>query len=169
MLDTEVYSNTGGQASKATPLGALAKFAAARARRSEKKDLGMMAMPTARLRGQIAFGAKDATVKAFLEADSYPGPSLIIAYSHCIASIRWDPRRLENGEAPLVVDAPGGKIPVQEYMKNETRFRVVEKMSPERFKQVRRSDSQRGTDRRMAMYEHLAKLKMPNGKPSSNQ
>jgi len=191
VLDTEVYSNTGGQASKATPLGATAKFAA-NGKEIEKKDLGLMSMSYGHVYvASVAFGAKDThTVRAFLEADSYPGPSLIIAYSPCIAHgydlafgldqqkravesgiwplYRWDPRRLENGEPPLIVDAPGGKIPVQEYMKNETRFRVVEKMSPERFKQFG-IDSQRGTDRRMAMYEHLAKLKLPNGKPSSSQ
>jgi len=185
VLDTEVYSNTGGQASKATPLGAAAKFAA-KGKETEKKDLGLMAMSYGNVYvASIALGAKDThTVKALLEADSYPGPSLIIAYSHCIAHgydlaygldqqdravksgiwslYRWDPRRLEQGEPPLVVDAPGGKIPVEEYMKNETRFRVVEKVSPERFRRFA-AQAQLGTDRRMALYEHLAKLKMPVG------
>ncbi len=185
VLDTEVYSNTGGQASKATPLGAAAKFAA-QGKEIEKKDLGLMAMSYGHVYvASIALGAKDThTVKALLEADSWPGPSLIIAYSHCIAHgydlaygldqqdravksgiwslYRWDPRRLEEGEPPLIVDAPGGKIPVLEYMKNETRFRVVEKVSPERFRQFAK-DAQLGTDRRLALYRHLAQLKMPAG------
>jgi pyruvate-ferredoxin/flavodoxin oxidoreductase len=185
VLDTEVYSNTGGQASKATPLGAAAKFAT-RGKETEKKDLGLMAMSYGHVYvASVALGAKDThTVKAFLEADSWPGPSLIIAYSHCIAHgydlaygldqqdravksgiwglYRWDPRRLQQGEPPLVVDAPGGKIPVPEYMKNETRFRVVEKVSPERFRAFA-ARAQLGTDRRLALYRHLAQLKMPVG------
>jgi len=185
VLDTEVYSNTGGQASKATPLGAAAKFAA-KGKETEKKDLGLMAMSYGHVYvASIALGAKDThTVKTLLEADSWPGPSLIIAYSHCIAHgydlaygldqqdravksgiwslYRWDPRRLEQGESPLIVDAPGGKIPVSEYMKNETRFRVVEKLSPERFRKFA-ANAQLGTDRRMALYRHLAELKMPAG------
>ena len=86
VLDTEVYSNTGGQQSKATPLGAAAKFAVGRQGR-RKKDLGLMAMAYGHVYvAQVAFGAKDAqTLKAFLEAEAYHGPSLIIAYSHCIA------------------------------------------------------------------------------------
>jgi pyruvate-ferredoxin/flavodoxin oxidoreductase len=123
VLDTEVYSNTGGQQSKATPLGAAAKFAAA-GKASPKKDLGLIAMSYGNVYvARIAFGAKDAqTVKAFLDADSYPGPSLIIAYSHCIAHgydlvygarqqklavdsgvwplYRFDPRRIDEGKAP---------------------------------------------------------------------
>jgi len=185
VLDTEVYSNTGGQASKATPLGAAAKFAA-KGKEVQKKDLGLMAMSYGHVYvASIALGAKDThTVKTLLEADSWPGPSLIIAYSHCIAHgydlaygldqqdravksgiwslYRWDPRRLEQGEPPLIVDAPGGKIPVTEYMKNETRFRVVEKVSPQRFREFAR-EAQLGTDRRMALYHHLAQLRMPAG------
>src|SRR5690606_23137923 len=86
VLDTEVYSNTGGQASKATPLGAAAKFAAA-GKEVHKKDLGLIAMSYGHVYvASVAMGASDnQTVKAFLEAESYPGPSLIIAYSHCIA------------------------------------------------------------------------------------
>ena len=86
VLDTEVYSNTGGQQSKSTPTGAAAKFAAA-GKTGGKKDLGLMAMAYGHVYvAQVAFGAKDAqTLKAFLEAEAYPGPSLIIAYSHCIA------------------------------------------------------------------------------------
>ena len=128
MLDTEVYSNTGGQASKATPLGAAAKFAAA-GKAIGKKDLGLMAMSYGHVYvARVAFGAKDAqTVKAFLEAEAYDGPSLIIAYSHCIAHgydmahgaeqqklavdsgvwplYRFDPRRIAKGEPPLQLDS----------------------------------------------------------------
>ena len=123
VLDTEVYSNTGGQQSKATPLGAAAKFAVA-GKETGKKDLGLMAMGYGHVYvAQVAFGAKDTqTVKAFLEAESYPGPSLIIAYSHCIAHgydmahgldqqrlavdaavwplFRFDPRRVAQGLPP---------------------------------------------------------------------
>src|SRR5678816_3830249 len=124
VLDTEVYSNTGGQQSKATPMGAAAKFAAA-GKPTGKKDLGLLAMGYGHVYvAKVAFGAKMAqTAQAFLEAESYPGPSLIIAYSHCIAHgydmaqgpaqqklavdsgvwplYRFDPRRLVKGEAPL--------------------------------------------------------------------
>src|SRR6185503_7319723 len=121
VLDTEVYSNTGGQQSKATPTGASAKFAAS-GKRGAKKDLGLMAMAYGHVYvAQIAFGAKDGqTLKALIEAESYPGPSLVIAYSHCIAHgydlacglehqklaadsgywplYRFDPRRVSNGQ-----------------------------------------------------------------------
>ncbi len=183
VLDTEVYSNTGGQASKATPLGAAAKFAA-NGKAVNKKDLGLMAMNYGHVYvASVAFGAKDAhTVKAFQEADSYPGPSLIIAYSHCIAHgydmqfgadqqlravqsgiwplYRYDPRRVLEGKPPLVVDAPGGKIRVQEYMKNETRFRMVEKIDPERFQRFA-VQAQEAAVRRMAVYEHMSHLILP--------
>ncbi|MCG3138586.1 MAG: Pyruvate-flavodoxin oxidoreductase [Phycisphaerae bacterium] len=183
VLDTEVYSNTGGQASKSTPLGASAKFAVA-GKGIGKKDLGLMAMSYGHVYvASIAFGAKDNhTVQAFLEAESYPGPSLIIAYSHCIAHgydlqfgldqqkravdsgiwplYRYDPRRLLNGEAPLVLDAPAGKIPVKEYMSNETRFRMVEKIDPERFRQLA-IQAQQAAQRRIAVYDHMAKLQVP--------
>jgi pyruvate-ferredoxin/flavodoxin oxidoreductase len=183
VLDTEVYSNTGGQASKATPLGAAAKFAS-RGKAVDKKDLGLMAMNYGHVYvASIAFGARDAqTVRAMTEADAYPGPSLIIAYSHCIAHgydmafgadqqkravdsgvwpvYRFDPRRIDAGEPPLVVDMPGGKIPVQDYMRNEARFRMVERMDPERFRDFARR-SQLAAERRIATYQHLATLRLP--------
>ncbi len=183
VLDTEVYSNTGGQSSKATPLGAAAKFAST-GKASDKKDLGLMALNYGHVYvASVAFGAKDfQTVRAFTEADSYPGPSIIIAYSHCIAHgydmqfgvdqqkravesgiwpvYRFDPRRVDKGEAPLVVDMPGGKIPVVEYMKNETRFRMVEKIDPARFKKFAAS-AQLAAERRIATYKHIAELKFP--------
>ena len=183
VLDTEVYSNTGGQSSKATPLGAAAKFAS-RGKRVDKKDLGLMAMNYGHVYvASLAFGARDAqTVRAFTEADSYHGPSLLIAYSHCIAHgydmafgvdqqkravdsgvwplYRFDPRRIDQGEPPLVVDMPGGKIPVQEYMRNETRFRMVERMDPELFRDFAKR-SQLAAERRIATYQHLATLRLP--------
>jgi pyruvate-ferredoxin/flavodoxin oxidoreductase len=183
VLDTGVYSNTGGQASKATPLGAAAKFAA-HGKDVNKKDLGLMAMSYGYVYvASVALGAQEGhTLKAFLEAGSYPGPSLIMAYTHCIAHgydlrfgpqqqklavdsgvwplYRYDPRRTDVGEPPLIVDAEGGKIPVSEYMKNETRFKMVEKLDPEAFRRyaVR---SQLSAERRMAVYKHLSQLRLP--------
>jgi pyruvate-ferredoxin/flavodoxin oxidoreductase len=183
VLDTEVYSNTGGQASKATPLGAAAKFAS-RGKAVDKKDLGLMAMNYGHVYvASIAFGARDAqTVRAMMEADAYDGPSLVIAYSHCIAHgydmafgadqqkravdsgvwplYRFDPRRIDQGEPPLVVDMPGGKIPVQDYMRNEARFRMVERMDPDGFRDFARR-SQLAAERRIATYQHLATLRLP--------
>ena len=183
MLDTEVYSNTGGQASKSTPLGAAAKFAAA-GKEVAKKDLGLMAMSYGHVYvATVAFGAKDNhTVQAFQEADSYDGPSIIIAYSHCIAHgydlaygldqqklavdsgiwplYRYDPRRVLTGEPPLILDSQGGKVRVGDYMRNETRFRMVEKMDPERFKRLA-VDAARASERRIAVYDHMAKLRVP--------
>ncbi len=185
VLDTEVYSNTGGQQSKATPIGASAKFAMA-GKAIPKKDLGMIAMAYGNVYvAHIAFGAKDAqTVKAFLEADAYPGPSLVIAYSHCIAHgydlaygldqqklavetgywplYRFDPRRLEAGENPLQLDSAAPKGDVAKYMANETRFRVVQQQNPERFKQLLALE-QHEVATRFSIYEQLAKLSVPNG------
>ena len=190
VLDTEVSSNTGGQASKATPLGAAAKFAAA-GKGTQKKDLGLMAMSYGHVYvASIALGAKDNhTVQAFLEADAYPGPSLIIAYSHCIAHgydlsfgceqqklavdsgiwplYRYDPRKLLAGEPPLSLDAKPGKTPVADYMRNETRFRMVEKINPERFRQLA-IDAQAAAARRVAIYDHMAKLCVPKAEVGNN-
>jgi pyruvate-ferredoxin/flavodoxin oxidoreductase len=180
VLDTEVYSNTGGQQSKATPLGAAAKFAAA-GKELPKKDLGLMAMSYGNVYvAKIAFGAKDhQTVKAFLEAESYPGPSLIIAYSHCIAHgydmafgaeqqklavecgtwplYRFDPRRVGTGEPPLVLDCGEPKIRVAQYMKNENRFRMLERLGPDRARDLTAA-AQLETERRFRHYQQLAKL-----------
>ncbi|MFN3076121.1 MAG: pyruvate:ferredoxin (flavodoxin) oxidoreductase [Alphaproteobacteria bacterium] len=157
VMDTEVYSNTGGQASKATPIGASAKFAIA-GRAIGKKDLGMIAVSYGHVYvAMVAFGAKDAqTVRAFLDAESYDGPSLIIAYSHCIAHgydmvhsldqqkmavdsghwplYRYDPRLLASGKKPLVLDSGPAKTPLAEFMSSESRFRVIERSDPERYK-----------------------------------
>jgi pyruvate-ferredoxin/flavodoxin oxidoreductase len=179
VLDTEVYSNTGGQQSKATPLGAAAKFASA-GKSVPKKDLGLM-MTTYRnvYVARVAFGAKDQhTVRAFQEAESYPGPSLIIAYSHCIAHgydlalgleqqklavgtgtwplYRWDPRRLERSENPFQLDsaAPQGRL--LDYMRNEARFRMVEHENPERFKELLAA-AEDDLARRFRTYQDLAR------------
>jgi pyruvate-ferredoxin/flavodoxin oxidoreductase len=183
VLDTEVYSNTGGQASKSTPLGAAAKFAAA-GKAVNKKDLGLMAMSYGHVYvASIAFGAKDShTVQVFQEAESYDGPSLIIAYSHCIAHgydlrfgaeqqklavnsgvwplYRYDPRRVARGQPPLVIDVPPGKATVQEYMRNETRFRMVEKIDPVRFRELAAAAKDHAAQR-VALYQQLAHIVLP--------
>jgi pyruvate-ferredoxin/flavodoxin oxidoreductase len=180
VLDSEVYSNTGGQQSKATPLGAIAKFAAA-GKESGKKDLGLMAMTYGNVYvARIAFGSKDhQTVKALLEAEAYPGPSLVIAYSHCIAHgydmadgtnqqklavdsgawplYRFDPRRIAAGEPPLQLDSPPPKIGIEEYMRNENRFRMLERLGEERYRRLVGA-AQREVERRSGLYQRLAAL-----------
>jgi pyruvate-ferredoxin/flavodoxin oxidoreductase len=184
VLDTEVYSNTGGQASKSTPLGAAAKFAAA-GKEIHKKDLGLMAMSYGHVYvASVAFGAKDSqTVQAFQEAESYDGPSLIIAYSHCIAHgydlrfgleqqklavgsgvwplYRYDPRRARRGEPPLVIDMLPGKKSVEEYMRNEARFRMVETIDPMRFRRLAVAAREQSAQR-VALYEQLARITLPH-------
>ncbi len=183
VLDTEVYSNTGGQASKATPLGAAAKFAAS-GKGIHKKDLGLMAMSYGHVYvASIAFGAKDShTVQTLVEAENYPGPAVIIAYSHCIAHgydmrfgaeqqklavnsgvwplYRYDPRRVDEGLPPLIIDVPPGRATVQEYMRNEARFRMVEKIDPVRFKQLAVAARDHAA-RRVALYEQMSHITLP--------
>jgi pyruvate-ferredoxin/flavodoxin oxidoreductase len=183
VLDTEVYSNTGGQQSKATPLGAAAKFAAS-GKPIGKKDLGLLANMYGHVYvARVAFGAKMLqTAQAFLEAESYNGPSLIIAYSHCIAHgydmaqgaaqqklavesgvwplYRFDPRRLVKGEPPLNLDYGPPKPKVADYMRNESRFRMIERANPERFQYFLR-EAQAQADRRYAGYQQLAKITLP--------
>jgi len=178
VLDTEVYSNTGGQQSKATPLGAAAKFAMA-GKEIPKKDLGLEAMSYGHIYvAQIAFGAKmNQAVQALREAEAYPGPSLVIAYSPCIAHgydlvhgveqqkklvdtgawplYRYDPRRAAVGEPPLKLDSGPPKLPVHKFMQAETRFRMVEKRNPERFKRLV-EEAQRRADEHYSLYEQLA-------------
>ena len=183
VLDTEVYSNTGGQQSKSTPLGAAAKFATA-GKPVGKKDLGLLANMYGHVYvAKIAFGAKMAqTAQAFLEAESYHGPSLIIAYSHCIAHgydmadgakqqklavesgvwplYRFDPRRLVKGEPPLHLDYGPPKVPVAEYLRNESRFRMIERADPARYKHFV-AESQAQAQRRYAVYQQLAGISVP--------
>jgi pyruvate-ferredoxin/flavodoxin oxidoreductase len=155
VLDTEVYSNTGGQQSKATPRGAVAKFAAA-GKSLPKKDLGLMAMNYEGVYvARVAMGANDKqTLQAFVEAASWDGPSIIIAYTHCIAHgydmrfgldqqiravksgywplYRHDPRREQEGENPLQLDSKAPSLPLKEYMYQEGRFSVLTRSHPER-------------------------------------
>ncbi|NLG96250.1 MAG: pyruvate:ferredoxin (flavodoxin) oxidoreductase [Chloroflexi bacterium] len=148
VLDTEVYSNTGGQSSKSTPRAAVAKFAA-NGKGMPKKDLGMIAMAYGYIYvARVAMGANDQqTLKAFLEADAYDGPSLIIAYSHCIAHgidmrrgldqqrlavnsgiwplYRYNPMLAAEGKNPLLIDSKDPTVPVQDYAYNENRYRML--------------------------------------------
>jgi len=179
VLDTEVYSNTGGQASKATPRGAVAKFAAA-GRKTPKKDLAMMAVIYGNVYvAQIAMGANmPQTLKAMLEAESYPGSSIIIAYSHCIAHeynlrlglnqqklavesgawplFRYDPRREAEKLNPFVLDSKAPSIPMQDYMYNEGRFKSLVGHYPDAATALLK-EAQADADRRWALYEYLAK------------
>jgi pyruvate-ferredoxin/flavodoxin oxidoreductase len=184
VLDTEVYSNTGGQASKSTPMGAAAKFASA-GKDIARKDLGLMAMSYGHVYvASVAFGAKDTqTVQAFQEAESYDGPSLIIAYSPCVAHgydlrfgldqqklavasgiwplYRFDPRRVRQGEPPLTIDVLPGKKSVEEYMRNEARFRMVEKIDAERFRRLAAAARDQSAQR-VALYEQLSHITLPS-------
>jgi pyruvate-ferredoxin/flavodoxin oxidoreductase len=178
VLDTEVYSNTGGQASKSTPRAAVAKFAAG-GKAARKKDLGLMAMSYGNVYvASVAMGAKDEhTLKAFLEAEAHDGPSLIIAYSHCIAHginmttamsdqklavdaghwllYRYSPDRALAGENPLTLDsrAPGRKV--KDFLQQQTRFQMLTKSKPEDAKHLW-SQAQNDVDVRYRMYEYLA-------------
>ncbi len=181
VLDTEVYSNTGGQMSKSTPKGAVAKFAAG-GKSAAKKDLGLIAMTYGNVYvASVAMGAKDEqTLKAFLEAEAYDGPSLIIAYSHCIAhginmstamqnqkavvdSGRWllyryHPDRIEQGLNPLQLDSRTPRIPVENSMYMENRFKMLTKINPERAKELLQ-ESQTDVNTRWQMYQYLAARK----------
>ncbi len=159
VMDTEVYSNTGGQQSKATPLAATAKFAVA-GKSLPKKDLGMMAMAYQDVYvANVAFGSKDVqTMRAIQDAVAYPGVSLIVAYAHCIAHgydlshgldqqklavesgywplFRWDPRKLGTDEHPLTIDSKEPTGGLYDFLKGEARFTMVERANPERFKHL---------------------------------
>ncbi len=178
VLDTEVYSNTGGQMSKATPLGAVAKFAAG-GKPTPKKDLAMLAMSYGNVYvARVAMGARDAhTVKAFLEAESYPGASMIIAYSHCIAHgidmknglneqkkavdcglwplLRYDPRRADEGKNPLQLDSKKPKLAVRDYCYGQNRFKMLTKAMPEQAERLIQA-SQEDVLARFRLYETLA-------------
>ncbi len=184
VLDTEVYSNTGGQCSKATPIGAVAKFAAS-GKPLPKKDLGMIAMTYANIYvARVAMGASDnQTVKAILEAEAYDGPSLIIAYSHCIAHgfnltegmahqkdavdsgawplFRYNPDLAKEGRNPLKLDSKPPKIKYADYAMKETRFKMLTKSHPERAKHLMESgDDEIRT--RWHLYEQLAAMTYGN-------
>jgi len=181
VLDTEVYSNTGGQASKSTPRGAVAKFAAG-GKPGPKKDLGLMAMTYGNVYvASVAMGAKDEhTLKAFLEAEAYDGPSIIIAYSSCIAHgidmttsmsdqkvavesgqwllYRYNPERAEAGENPLTLDSRAPSRKVQEYLLQQTRFKMLTKSKPEEAEKLWKL-AQQDAERRYKMYEYMAARK----------
>jgi pyruvate-ferredoxin/flavodoxin oxidoreductase len=174
VLDTEVYSNTGGQASKATPLGAVAKFAAA-GKRTPKKDLGLMASSYGDVYvAQVALGADNPqTVKAFAEAEAHPGVSLIIAYSTCIAhgidmetsmghqkeavdSGYWPLYRFDPGaEHPFHLDSRAPKIPLSEFADKEARFGMLKRAHPADAERLA-AEAQAGVTERRRLYEQLA-------------
>ncbi|MBI2377349.1 MAG: pyruvate:ferredoxin (flavodoxin) oxidoreductase [Deltaproteobacteria bacterium] len=159
VLDTEVYSNTGGQASKATPKGAIAKFASS-GKTSPKKDLAMLALAYENVYvARIAFGADDRqTLETLLEAESYPGPSIVVAYSHCIAHgipmhkgleqqslavesghwplFRFDPRKLDAGKNPMSIDSKEPTVAFETYAYNEGRYKMLTRIKPKLAKHV---------------------------------
>ena len=181
VLDTEVYSNTGGQASKATPLGAVAKFASG-GKPTAKKDLGMTATRYGNVYiAQVAMGANDThTIKAFLEAEAHPGPSLIIAYSQCIAHgidmskgmhqqklavdsgywplYRYDPRLVEENKNPFQLDSSDPKIALQDYIYTEGRYRMLQQSDPAVAKFLL-EQAQKAVSRRWQQYKQLAEPK----------
>ena len=178
VLDTEVYSNTGGQASKATPLGAVAKFAAG-GKPTIKKDLGMTAMRYGNVYiAQVAMGANDThTVKAFIEAEAHPGPSLIIAYSQCIAHgidmakgmhqqklavesgywplYRFNPKLESEGKNPFQLDSHDPKIALQDYIYTEGRYRMLQRSNPEAAKLLL-DQARQAVARRWQQYKKMA-------------
>ncbi len=180
VLDTEVYSNTGGQRSKSTPLGATAKFSMG-GKETPKKDLGMIAMTYGGIYvAAVAFGAKDSqTLAAFREAEAYDGPSLILAYSHCIAHgynllhgldqqklavssghwplYRYDPRKRAEGANPLKLDSPKPKASLESYRRNEVRFLALEKIHPQRAQEFARTAAGLAA-RRYDTYQQLAAM-----------
>ena len=181
VLDTEVYSNTGGQASKATPLGAVAKFAAG-GKTTPKKDLGIMATMYGNVYvAQVAMGASDTqTVKALLEAEAHDGPSLVIAYSQCIAHgidmakgmhhqklavesgywplYRFDPARAAEGKNPFQLDSGDPKIPLQDYIYTEARYRMLQQSDPVTAKRLL-GLAQAGVNAKWQQYKQMAEAK----------
>jgi len=184
VLDTEVYSNTGGQMSKSTPRGAVAKFAAGGKPRP-KKDLALMAMHYGEVYvARVAMGSSDMqTLKTFLEAEAYDGPSLIVAYSHCIAHgydlvhgldqqklavqsghwplFRYNPMLKAEGKSPFVLDSKAPSVPLEKYMYNETRFTMLRQSNPEAAAELLR-EAQNDADERWMTYEHLSKQPATN-------
>jgi pyruvate-ferredoxin/flavodoxin oxidoreductase len=181
VLDTEVYSNTGGQSSKATPRAAVARFAAG-GKRTAKKDLGLLAMTYGHVYvAQVALGANDTqTVKAFLEAEDHPGPSLIIAYAHCIAHglevkhglehqtravgsghwplYRFNPRAIPARPFPLTLDSKAPRISFADYAYQETRYSMLKKMDRATAERLA-GEAQHDIDLRWRLYEQLAGMR----------
>jgi len=189
VLDTEVYSNTGGQMSKSTPRAAIAKFAAG-GKPAGKKDLGLMAMTYGNVYvASVAMGARDEhTLKAFLEAETHQGPSLIIAYSHCVAHginmtngmqnqkaavdsgqwllYRFNPERIGQGQNPLSLDSRPPSIPLSNYLLMENRFKMLTKSRPEEAKRLF-EQAQKDVQVRWKLYEYLAGAKSAPEPPRS--
>ena len=187
VLDTEVYSNTGGQSSKATPRAAVAKFAA-NGKNLPKKDLGMMAMSYGYVYvARVAMGASDRqTLQAFREAEAHPGPSLIIAYSHCIAHginmslglqqqelavksgvwplYRYNPELGEQGENPLTIDSKEPTVSVEEYAYNETRYRMLLQSNEERAEKLM-VKAKRDAASRWTLYQQMADMNYDKPEP----
>ena len=185
VMDTEVYSNTGGQCSKATPTGAVAKFAAA-GKREGKKDLGLMSINSGLGQAyvaRIAMGASDMqTIKAIIEAERYPGPSIIIAYSHCIAHgydmkngltqqklavdsgywplFRFDPTKSKEGKNPFQLDSKAPKIPLKDYAYNEMRYLMLAKSKPKIARELMAVAQQQVKDQ-WRVYEQMEKVYEP--------
>jgi pyruvate-ferredoxin/flavodoxin oxidoreductase len=180
LLDTEVYSNTGGQMSKATPRGAVAKFAAG-GKSTPKKDMALMAMSYGSVYvARVAMGGGDQhTIKAFLEAEAYDGPSLIIAYSHCIAHgydmafgieqqkaavqsgywplLRYNPALVGEGKNPLQLDSNPPSLPLEKYIYNETRYTMLARSDPEAAKKLLH-EAQEDVKIRWCLYENWAAM-----------
>ena len=185
VLDTEVYSNTGGQASKSTPRAAVAKFAMG-GKGMPKKDLGLIAMSYGYVYvARVAMGANDQqTLRALIEAESYDGPSLIIAYSPCIAHgydlakgleqaklavqsghwpmYRYDPRLVEEGKNPLVIESREPSIPISQYAYNETRYKMLTQMDEVRAEELMKK-AQQDAKSRWTLYQQMASMHYGNG------
>ncbi|MDE3229019.1 MAG: pyruvate:ferredoxin (flavodoxin) oxidoreductase, partial [Chloroflexota bacterium] len=189
VLDTEVYSNTGGQASKATPRGAVAKFAA-RGKSLPKKDLGLLAMAYGYVYvAHIAMGANDQqALNALMEAEAYDGPSLVIAYSHCIAHgiemsqgleeqrmavrtgywplYRFDPRLPAQGRSPLTLDSKAPRVPLAEYERHESRFQMLQRMDSVRAGRLL-EEAQEDVTTHYHTYVGLAEALAPANEPAN--
>jgi pyruvate-ferredoxin/flavodoxin oxidoreductase len=190
VLDTEVYSNTGGQASKSTPRGAVAKFAMS-GKGISKKDLGLIAMSYGYVYvARVAMGSSDQqTLRAFLEAEAYDGPSLIIAYSHCIAHgidmakgleqqklavqaghwplYRYNPDLITQGQNPLTIDSKEPSIPLEQYIYNETRYRMLVQADEARAEMLLK-EAQNDVKKRWEYYQQMAAMHYGNGKENGN-
>ena len=180
VLDTEVYSNTGGQASKSTPRAAVAKFAMS-GKGLPKKDLGLIAMAYGYVYvARVAMGYNDQqTLKSFLEAEAFDGPSLIIAYSHCIQQgydmihgleqqklavqsgawpvYRYNPNLVHEGKNPLTIENKEPTIPVSQYAYNETRYKMLTQMDEGRAEELMR-EAQQDAKARWTLYQQMAAI-----------
>ncbi|MBU1396867.1 MAG: pyruvate:ferredoxin (flavodoxin) oxidoreductase, partial [Gammaproteobacteria bacterium] len=189
VLDTEVYSNTGGQTSKATPIGAVAKFSAG-GKPTAKKDLARLASDYGHVYvATVAYGAKDVqTLRVFQEAEAYPGPSLIVAYSPCIAHgydllynqrqqelavksghwplIRFDPRLAEAGGNPFKLDSAAPSQPIKAFMESETRFAMLARSHPEAAQRFL-GQAQQDAERRYQIYQDMAQGHADESKPGA--